>query len=67
MWDNIKETSEKYGDIMDFPYQGSGTRPHMAQSNRAAQFVPFAALTGYGEAIEETQRRRCEFWDKEYQ
>lgn len=67
MWDNTNETEEKYGDIIDFLYQGSDTRTHMAQSSRAAQFVPFAALTGYGEAIEETQRKRREFWDREYQ
>lgn len=41
---------------MDLPHHQSKTRPHISISDRAAQFAPFAALTGYGEAIRETTR-----------
>ncbi|MCR4617618.1 MAG: YolD-like family protein [Lachnospiraceae bacterium] len=48
--------SGKYDDIIDHPHYQSKTRPHMSMINRAAQFSPFAALTGYGEAVSETER-----------
>ena len=46
----------KYDDIIDLPHHQSETRPHMSMHDRAAQFAPFAALTGYGDAVEETAR-----------
>lgn len=46
----------KYDDIIDLPHHQSKSRPHMPVSDRAAQFAPFAALTGYGDAINETER-----------
>ena len=46
----------KYEDIIDHPHHQSKTRPHMSLQNRAAQFAPFAALSGYGEAVAETER-----------
>ncbi len=46
----------EYDDIINHPHYQSATRPHMSMYNRAAQFAPFAALTGYEEAIEETAR-----------
>ena len=48
--------SHKYDDIINLPYQKSKTHPHMSNSDRAAQFAPFAALTGYEELIKETAR-----------
>ena len=45
-----------YGDIIDLPHHVSKTRPPMPMLNRAAQFAPFAALTGYEAAVEETAR-----------
>ena len=39
-----------------FPTHVSGTHPQMPVEDRAAQFAPFAALTGYGAAIKETER-----------
>ena len=45
-----------YEDIMDLPHHVSRSRPQMPLHDRAAQFAPFAALTGYGEAIDETAR-----------
>ena len=49
-----------YDDIIDLPYPVSATRPRMSIANRAAQFSPFAALTGYDAAISETARLTSE-------
>lgn len=46
----------KYDEIIDLPHHVSKTRPQMPMSDRAAQFSPFAALTGYDSAIRETGR-----------
>ena len=46
----------KYDKIMGLPHHVSKTRPQMPMSDRAAQFAPFAALTGYDAAIKETRR-----------
>ena len=46
----------KYDKIMRLPHHVSKTRPQMPMSDRAAQFAPFAALTGYDAAIKETGR-----------
>ena len=45
----------EYDDIIDLPRPKSKHDP-MPMSDRAAQFSPFAALTGYGDAIDETAR-----------
>ncbi len=45
-----------YDDIINLPHHVSVTRPHMTAIDRAAQFSPFAALTGYDAAIKETAR-----------
>jgi len=42
----------KYDDIIKREYNGVEGRMHMSNSQRAAQFAPFAALTGYDEMIE---------------
>ena len=48
--------SGKYDDIINLPHHVSPTRPPMSMQDRAAQFSPFAALTGYDAAIHETAR-----------
>jgi hypothetical protein len=48
--------SGSYEDIINLPRPVSKTRPHMPTADRAAQFSPFAALTGHGAAIQETER-----------
>lgn len=48
--------TNKYDDIINIPHHVSKTRPQMSIHDRAAQFAPFAALTGHGEAIKETER-----------
>ena len=45
-----------YDDIINLPHHQSKVRPQMSLYNRAAQFSPFSALTGYEDAIEETAR-----------
>ena len=45
-----------YEDILRLPRPVSSTRPQMPIADRAAQFSPFAALTGHGAAIRETAR-----------
>ena len=47
----------KYDDIINLPHHVSKTRNAMSMENRAAQFAPFAALTGYNDAITETARQ----------
>lgn len=46
----------KYDDIISLPHPTSRKRPRMSVQDRAAQFSPFAALTGYDAAIRETAR-----------
>ena len=48
--------ADNYNDIINNPHHTSKTRKRMSQSNRAAQFAPFAALTGYDAAIGEASR-----------
>ncbi|MBQ7087765.1 MAG: hypothetical protein IJM96_09860, partial [Clostridia bacterium] len=50
------KTTDKYDDIINMPHRKSAKHPQMSMINRAAQFSPFAALTGHGEAIKETAR-----------
>jgi len=45
-----------YADIINMPHHVSAKRPQMSMADRAAQFSPFAALTGYDAAIKETGR-----------
>ena len=48
--------THKYDDIINMPHHVSHSRPRMSNYDRAAQFSPFAALTGYGDAVKETER-----------
>ena len=49
-------TWEKYRDMIDLPYPGESKHTRMPVRDRAAQFAPFAALTGYGAVLKETER-----------
>ena len=51
-----EQKKNAYDDIINLPHHVSPTRPRMPRRDRAAQFAPFAALTGYHSAIEETAR-----------
>lgn len=48
--------NHEYDDIINLPHHVSATHPRMPMIDRAAQFSPFAALTGYEAAIKETGR-----------
>ena len=51
-----REMTDSYEDIINLPHHVSRRHPRMTRAGRAAQFMPFAALSGYEEAIEETGR-----------
>ena len=46
----------KYDDIIKLPHHVSKRHPQMSIMARSAQFAPFAALSGYDEAVKETAR-----------
>ena len=48
--------TDQYDDIIHLPHHISSTRPRMSGIDRAAQFSPFAALTGYDTSIKESAR-----------
>ena len=50
------QLTHRYDDIIDLQHWQSSTRPRMSRINRAAQFAPFAALTGHAAAIQEIGR-----------
>ena len=52
----MTESEEKYGDILNLPHHQSKVHSRMLIYDRAAQFSPFAALTGHEAAIKETAR-----------
>lgn len=59
-----------YSDIIDHPHHVSRTHPQMSMHDRAAQFSPFAALTGFDAAVAEEARvtdRRIELEEDELQ
>jgi len=57
-----------YDDIIDLPCPTSERHPRMSMVNRAAQFSPFAALSGYEDTVKETARHtdgRAELTEEE--
>lgn len=53
----------KYDDIIDLPHPSSKRFPRMPLAERAAQFSPFAALTGFDSLIRETARQTAEGYE----
>lgn len=53
--DRLEGIMNRYNDIIDLPHY-EPRHKRMTMENRAAQFAPFAALTGHGAAINETTR-----------
>ena len=51
----------KYDDIINMPHHISKKHPQMSIEMRSAQFAPFAALTGYEDAVEELNRKSSSF------
>ena len=56
--------SGRYEDIIDLPHHVSKKHTQMSLENRAAQFAPFAALVGHGEAIDYTANKHIEHWNE---
>lgn len=52
----FESAEEKYRDIIDLPHPTSRKHPRMSLEARAAQFAPFAALTGHKEELQEERR-----------
>ena len=52
----MKQQTHRYDDIIDLPHHVSTRHPQMPLADRAAQFSPFAALTGYEDIIREETR-----------
>lgn len=48
--------NDNYDEILHLPHHTSMTHPRMSRQDRAAQFSPFAALTGYEAVVKETAR-----------
>ena len=57
---NGKSKMGRYDDIINLPHHVSKEHPQMSMYMRAAQFAPFAALTGHDSAIRETARKQQE-------
>lgn len=54
----------KYDDIINLQHPTSTKHPRMSSYDRAAQFSPFAALTGHDEAIEETAKLHTDTFEE---
>lgn len=63
---NPKEKRDKYADIISLPHPESKKHPRMPRNMRAAQFAPFAALTGYEDAIAQTQKQAVKRQEEGY-
>ena len=50
---------KKYDEIINHPHYEPKNHPRMSREMRAAQFAPYAALTGYAEAIKKTEIGRA--------
>lgn len=62
-----EELEHRYDDIIGLPRPDPDPRrhPRMSLRDRAAQFAPFAALTGYGDIIEDTARKEQGKWEED--
>lgn len=56
---------DNYEDIIGLPHHVSPIRNRMSMGERAAQFSPFAALTGYSDAVKETEQLVREYMEHE--
>ena len=55
--------TDNYDDIINLPHYVSKRHPQMSMWNRAAQFAPFAALTGYDDAIKDTAQENLDTYE----
>ena len=52
----MEDRKESFDDILTLPHPTSATHPRMALQDRAAQFSPFAALTGFEDYLADTEK-----------
>jgi hypothetical protein len=57
---------DNYDDIINLPHYEPKHHPRMSMWNRAAQFAPFAALTGYEDAIKDTAQENADSYDEKH-
>ena len=55
-----EKKSESYDDILGLAYPRPTARPRMSLQDRAAQFSPFAALTGFEDCLSDSERAAIE-------
>ncbi|MBQ1832818.1 MAG: hypothetical protein II114_03480 [Treponema sp.] len=58
------ERDEKYSDILNYEWTESSLANRMPLSQRAKIFLPFSALTGFNEALEDTLRSEIQEFDQ---
>ena len=56
---------KRYENILDMPHHTSAIHKPMPLYNRAAQFSPFAALTGYEDIISDTAERQIQLFQEQ--
>ena len=54
---------DNYDDIINLPHHVSTKYPQMSMYQRAAQFAPFAALTGHSDALDTAARENAEHYE----
>ena len=59
-----EDPANPYADMLDLPYPFPFSRPRMSMKKRAAQFMPFAALSGMMEMFEATRQHSDEVRSK---
>ena len=55
VYGKFESAEKKYKDIIDLPHPTSRKHPRMSLEARAAQFAPFAALSGHDEVIKQAE------------
>ena len=63
----IKKDIKEFADIINMPRPEPKNHPRMPRQKRAAQFAPFAALTGYEEVVRKTAKQhedKVEIWER---
>ena len=60
MREEVSQVSKSYEDIINLPQWEPKFHPRMPKTDRAAQFAPFAALTGFSDAIENATKQHLE-------
>ncbi len=60
----MEDRKESFDDILTLPHPTSATHPRMALQDRAAQFSPFAALTGFEDYLADTEKDNLQVFGK---